>query len=176
MIEGQEFGKQPRKPVGVPPINDLLSPKRVWNNQAIVPITAEDFAKIRDYARSHQLDANKIPLLKREPRCEQELLAAVVFGHKELGIDEIIRVRTAFPDLLVKIKGYAQEVHLELEVYSDGFFNHGHHEQVEKGKFKKDGKPVAVLCWIDNNKEVKGYVHQVYELQSLIREGKKIVW
>jgi hypothetical protein len=29
---------------------------------------------------------------------------------------------------------------------------------------------------IDNKRDVKNHVHQVYELQSLIREGKKIVW
>ena len=160
----------------VPPINDLLSPKRVWNDQAIVPISSDTFVRIRDYARSHEFDTSRIPLLKREPRCEQEVLAIVARGYDTLGIAEIVRVRKAFPDLLVKLKGRPEEVHLELEVYSDGFFSHGHHKQVENGRFQEDGKPVAVLCWIDNNKGVKDCVHKVYELQSLIREGKQIVW
>ena len=169
MIEGQEFGAQPRKgiPVGVPPIADLLG-RPIWNNQALVPIAADDFERIRDYTRSRQLDTAKIPLLGREPECEQELLAIVACGHKALGIAEIVRVRKAFPDLLVKIAGRSKEVHLELEIYSDGFFSHGHHEHVENGRFKEDGRPVAVLCWIDNNKHVKDRVHNVYELQSLI--------
>ena len=176
MIEVHKVGEQPRRPVGVPPINDLLCPKRVWNNQAIIPVTPNDFVRIRNYALSHQLDTDKIPLLKREPECEQELLAAVACGYKDLGITEIIRVRTAFPDMLAKIKGRSKAVHLELEVYSDGFFNHGHYKQVKNGRFKDDGIPVAVLCWIDNNKNMKDYVHKVYELQTLIREGKQMVW
>ncbi len=174
MIEGKPCGKQPRKPVGVPPINDLLSPKRVWNNQAIIPIAPEDYDRIRDYTFSHQFDTGKIPLLGREPHNEQELLAAVIFGHKKLGIEKIIHVQKAFPDLLVNIDG--KEVYLELEVYSQGFFSHGHHEQVRNRRFKADDIPVAVLCWIDNDKKVKDKVHRVYELQDLIREGKKICW
>lgn len=174
LIEGKPFGTQPRNPVGVPPISDLLG-KPLWNNQAIVPITAQDFEYIRDYALSHQFDASKIPLLGREPECEQEVLASVVYGYRELGIEQIIRVRKAFPDLLVRIEGNPSTVHLELEVYSEGFFLHGHDKQVEAGCFT-DGLPVAVLCWIDNEKKVKNYVHRVYELQSLIRGGKKIVW
>ena len=176
MIEGEPYGKQPRRAVGVLPINNLLSPKRVWNNQAIIPITVEDFDRIRAYTLSHQLDTEKIPFLGREPECEQELLAAVVYGHKKLGIEKIFRVRKAFPDLLVKIERHAEEVHLELEVYSDGFFAHGHNEHLRSRRFKEDGKPVAVLCWIEDNKKVRDCVHRVYELQSLIREGKKIRW
>jgi hypothetical protein len=176
MIEGLEFGKQPRRPVGVPPINDVVSPKRVWNNQAIVPIGPEDFAKIRDYVFSHEFNTDTIPLLARQPKNEQEVLSIVVSGHKGLGIERIIQVRKAFPDLLVRIEGHSREVYLELEVYSQGFFNHGHDDQVSKRQFTKDGKPVAVLCWIDNDKRVKDRVHRVYELQSLIRDGRKIVW
>ncbi len=100
----------------------------------------------------------------------------MVYGHKELGIEEIIQVQKAFPDLLVRIKGCAKPVYLELETYSHGFFAHGHHKQVRQRRFKADGKAVAVLCWIDNNGEVKDRVHKVFELQSLIRDGRKILW
>jgi len=175
MIEGKPHGKQPRRPVGVPPICDLLG-KSVWNNQAIIPVTADDFCRLRDYSLSHEFDTRKIPLFGREPENEQELLAAVVWGHKELGIRKIVRVRKAFPDLMVEMDGHPEPVHLELEVYSDGFFSHGHHEQVRDCRFTGDGKPVAVLCWIDNNQAVSHRVHRVFELRSLIREGKKVCW
>jgi hypothetical protein len=160
------------QPVGVPPIAGLLG-KSVWHTQAILPITAQDFGRIREYTTSHAFDPTKIPLIGRMPECEQELLASVVYGHKELGIEKIIRVRKAFPDLLVEIDGNLKEVHLELEMYSSGFFAHGHDKQVRKRCFKDDAKPVAVLCWIDDDPDVKDKVHRVYELQSLIREGKK---
>lgn len=176
MIEGKPCGKQPRQPVGVEPIDELLKPRKHFKQETIVPITAEEFSRIRAYTVDHQFDTRRIPLFGREPECEQELLAAVVFGHKKLGIQEIIRVRKAFPDLLVKLEGHSKEVHLELEVYSEGFFTHGHDEQVRNRRFKGDGKPVAVLCWIDNDPRVKNRVHRVYELRSLIREGKTIRW
>jgi hypothetical protein len=176
MIEGEAFGRQLYCRVGVPPINDLLTPKRVWTHQAIIPISEDDFDRIRRYVFEHKLDTSELPLLHREPDNEQELLAMVIHGQKKLGIEKIIRVRTAFPDLLVKIKGSPKEVHLELEVYSQGFFSHRHRDQVRKRRFKKDGKPVAVLCWIDNNKDVRKYVHRVYELQDLFRERKTMRW
>ena len=184
LIEGKACGRQPDRPVGVPPIDDLLK-RRAFNRTMLVPITAKEFANVRDYTLSHEFDPGKIPFLGREPKCEQEVLAVVVSGHKELGIERIVRVQTHFPDLLVKIKGKAEEVHLELELYSKSFLAHGHAQQVDKkGRFlgktggKADKKPVAVLCWIDNakNEALKPYVHRVYELQTLIREGKKIRW
>lgn len=175
MIQGRVYGRQPKHPVGVPPIADLLR-KSVWNNQAILPITVEDFDRLQDYAIRHEFDPAKIPLIGREPECEQELLAMVVYAHKELGIEQVIRVRKAFPDLMVKIQGNPDPVHLELEVYSSGFFGHGHDKQVRNGCFKEDGRPVAVLCWIKDNPDVKDKVHRVYELQSIIRNGKKICW
>jgi hypothetical protein len=175
LIEGKQCGHQPKEPVGVPPLADLLS-KPMFHNQGIVPISHDDFDRIREFTLSHQLDKNWIPLLKREPENEQELLAVVVYGHQELGIEEIIRVRKAFPDLFVKIAGGPEKVHLELEVYSEGFFSHGHDKHVSNCQFNKDGQPVAVLCWIDNKPDVKKCVHRVYELRSLIRERKKIVW
>jgi hypothetical protein len=175
LIEGDACGVQPMEPVGVEPIDDILG-RTLWKNQGIVPITADDFDAIRQHTLSRQFDTKKIPLLGREPENEQEVLAAVVYGHKQIGIDKIIRVRKAFPDLMVQFEGSSEEVHLELEVYSEGFFSHGHHNFVSERRFTGDGKPIAVLCWIDNKKDVKNHVHRVYELQSLIREDKKMVW
>jgi hypothetical protein len=142
-----------------------------------------------------QLNPKAIPLLMREPRFEQELLAIVVCGHKALGIEKISRVRKAFPDLQVKLKGKREEIHVELEMYSKGFISHGHKHHVDKqGRYprtkepkepKEPKRPVAVLCWIDNEKgrtlrktaeKAKDYVHKVYELQKLLRDGKQIRW
>lgn len=174
-IEGDACGVQPIEPVGVKPIDDILG-RTLWKNQALVPITADDFDVIRQHTLSRQFNTKKIPLLGREPENEQEVLAAVVYGHKQIGIDKIIRVRKAFPDLLVQFQGSSEEVHLELEVYSEGFFSHGHHNFVSERRFTGDGKPIAVLCWIDNKKDVTNHVHKVFELQALIREDKKMVW
>jgi hypothetical protein len=175
MIEGKPFGEQPRQPVGVRPIDDLLS-RRTFKQTTFVPITSRESENIRTETLSLQFDTKRIPLLHREPENEQELLSTVVYGHKALGIEKIVRVRKAFPDLLVEIEGNPGEVHLELELYSSGFFSHGHDKDVVDRAYKEDGRPIAVLCWIDNSAKVKDQVHRVYELQSLIREGKKITW
>jgi hypothetical protein len=175
MIEGEACGDQPMEPVGVEPIDDILG-RTSWKNQTLVRISAEELHRIRQHTLSRQFDTKKIPLLGREPENEQEVLASVIYGHEELGIRNIIRVRKAFPDLLVQFDGSSEAVHLELEVYSGGFFSHGHNNFVSDRKFTGDGKPIAVLCWIDNKKDVKDHVHRVYELQSLIRENKKMVW
>lgn len=184
LIEGKPCGRQPDQPVGVPPIDDLLN-RRTFAQTTLVTVTDKEFKDIRDYTLSHEFNPVKIPFLGREPKCEQEVVAVVVSGHKELGIERIVRVQTHFPDMLVKIKGKAEEVHLELELYSKSFLTHGHARQVDnKGRFPRktgknaDKKPVAILCWIDNTKSgvLKPYVHRVYELQSLIREGRKIRW
>jgi hypothetical protein len=119
-------------------------------------------------------------------------LALVAFAHARLGIDKIIRARTRFPDLLEKLKGKKGPVHLELEVYSSSFFNHDHHLQLGRGGTFSDirdleyGKrPVGVLCWIHDDKDsparsgrmrVQDRVQRVFELQSLIRENKRIRW
>lgn len=184
LIEGKACGIQPMEPVGVKPIDDILG-RTLYKNQALVPISADDFDIIRQHTLSRQFDTKKIPLLGREPENEQEVLASVVYGHKQLGIKRIIRVRKAFPDLLVELEGCEEEVHLELEVYSEGFFSHGHnsHANLTQKRFTEVGKslPIAVLCWIDNRKKLDGksvqsFVHDVYELQTLIRKGTTIVW
>lgn len=175
IIEGKQFGKRLSHPVGVPPLDDLLG-RPHFKSEALVPISSEEFQRIYDYTLGHQFNTEKIPLLGRQPTCEQEVLSIVVSAHKKIGIEKIIQVHKAFPDLLVKLEGHPQEVYLELEVYSQGFFSHAHDKQVRNRRFTKDNIPVAVLCWVDDNKRVKDSVHRVYELQSLIREGKKIVW
>jgi len=115
--------------------------------------------------------------LGREPLCEQEVIAVAVAGHPKLGIDKILRIRTRFPDMLVKLRGKAEPVHLEVEVYSSSFDAHGHANQVWGGKFREDRRSVAVLCWVDDaDDRLRRRVHDVYELQTLIRDNSKIKW
>jgi hypothetical protein len=175
LIEGKQYGEQPREPAGVRPIDDLIQ-RPTFKQATFIPITADEFNRIRNTTLDSQLNTETIPLLGREPQNEQELLSMVVHAHKTLGIEKIFRVRKAFPDLLVKIDGSPGEVHLELELYSKGFLNHGHSKCVADRSFKEDGKPLAVLCWIDNADDVKKLVHKVYELRQLIRQGKKLAW
>jgi len=175
MIAGKHYRHPLSAPVVIPPIQRFLS-RRMFNQATITQISKKEFERIQNYTSNHRLDPTKIPLLGREPRSEQELVAVVACGHKKIGIEKIVRVQTAFPDMLVKIKGRAEPVHLELEVYSTAFLDHGHQHQVRQRRFK--GEPVAVLCWIDDDwgKALKPYVHRVYVLQALIREGRKIRW
>jgi hypothetical protein len=178
MIEGCPTGRQPRngQPVAVPPIHVLLK-RSVFNNEAITPIKQEEFELIRRYVLRHQFDNKKIPFLGREPYTEQEVLAMVVVGHKALGIEKILRLQTRFPDLLVKLKGHREPVHLELETYSQSFLQHGHHRHVRNGMLRKgDKRQVGVLCWIHNDTKVERHVHRVYALQDMLRDNQKIRW
>ncbi len=193
MIEGKTFGKQPGCPVTVPSINDMLwefRQKKVVGRTALIRISREEFDHIRDETFRLELDPRKIPLLEREPVCEQEVLSVVVAGHdKPLGIDKILEVQTRFPDMLVEIDG--EQIWLELEVRSLDFSSHAHIEQlrrISKGKFKgkreakrvdkDDTRKVAILCWVDNDKnhELKKSVRglHIFELQSLLRTGGRI--
>lgn len=156
----------------------------IGTSQTLVPIKGEnEFERVRDYTLTHELNPRDIPFLGREPRNEQEVLAVVFCCHQKLGIEKILRVRTAFPNLLVKLKGKAESVHLEVETYSKSFLLHGHAGQVHNRQFKTDEKaerkPVGVLCWINNaktDKKLKNCVHAVYELQQLIRDEEEIRW
>jgi hypothetical protein len=185
MIKGKEYGKQPLCPVEIPPISDLLG-RRIFNNQAITPgISEKDFNCIRDKAFSLEFDTSTIPLLGRQPRCEQEVLSILVAGYKQFGIKKILKVQTRFPDVLVDIGG--KEIWLELEVYSEGFKHHWDDLQRTPGirnrrkarlRDSDDTRPVAVLCWRDNDKKyrlkksIQGL--KVFELQTLLRTGEKI--
>lgn len=189
LIEGKVFGKQPSCPVTVPSINDMLwkfRRRKVVGRTALIHISQEEFEHIRNETFRLELDRHKIPLLEREPVCEQEVLSIVVAGHKEtLGIENILKVQTRFPDMLVNIGG--KEVWLELEVYSEGFWHHWDDlrhipnirgKRQAKLKDESDNRLVAVLCWVDNDKnhELKKCVRglHVFELQSLLRTGEKI--
>lgn len=172
MIKGREYGRQPRWPVEVLSIRELLNGRNIWQQESITPITGDEFEKIGETVFERELDPRRIPLLRRQPDCEQEVLSIVVAARTQLGIKEIIRVRTRFPDLLVNIGGI--KVWLELELYSQHFEDHGHVEQLVTIR-RDEGYPVAVLCWLDNAKNCKWRKKvTVYELQSLLREGKKI--
>ena len=178
MIKGRPFGPPVHHPVVIPPIRTFLS-RSMFNQATITQIPRRDFERIQKYTMRHWLDPQKIPLLQRAPLSEQELLAIVACCHKEVGVEEILRIQTRFPDMLVKVKG--KELHLELEVYSSTFLSHGHNMQVRDRQFKDDKnnkKPVAILCWIDDDKggKLRSYVHKVYELQSLIRTRRRIRW
>jgi hypothetical protein len=189
-IEGKPIGRQPEAPVGVPSISVLLK-RQTFNQTTFVPISGGEFERIRAYVERHEFNAADIPLLGREPNCEQEVLAIVLSGHEDLGIEKIDRVRTGFPDLLVKLRGKKDPVHLELETYSSSFLDHGHQHAILKGGFATDSNsgssrsPVGVLCWIDDDKHrkhtrsrpaVRSYVQRVFELQSLLRNKKRIRW
>lgn len=190
LIEGRPLRIRIDHPIAVPPIDAMLK-RRAFNQTTFVPISAIEFYRIKQYVKDHRFDPATIPLYGREPQCEQEILSLVTFAHKQLGIERILRARTRFPDMLVKLKGKRQPVHLELEVYSKSFLIHGHHLQVGREGMFTDmdeavgRKPVGVLCWIDDDKHspktrtksrVQDYVQRVFELQSLIRENKRIRW
>lgn len=175
IIKGKPCGTPLRWHVGVRPVSELLG-RKTFNQQAITEIGEREFNHIRNEVLNLQFDTRKIPLLRRPPRCEQEVLSIVIAAYAQLGIKRIIRIRKAFPDLFVELEGRREPVHLELETYSQGFRLHGHQRQVRNRCFKEDGRPVAVLCCVDNDKGVGNDVHRVYELQSLLRDKKKIRW
>jgi hypothetical protein len=78
---------------------------------------------------------------------------------------------------------------LELEVDSLGFWHHWddlrripgrRNARLAKLEDEEDDRPVAVLCWVDGDKdrELKESVRdlRVFELQTLLRENRKIRW
>ncbi len=191
LIKGKPIGPRVDQPIAVPPINALLR-RQTFSRTTFVHVDAKEFKRIQKYVKSHRFDPANIPLFGREPVCEQEVLSLLTFAHQKLGIERILRARTRFPDLLVKLQGKRDPVHLELELYSKSFLNHDHHLQIGRGGMFTDKhdrsigrRPVGVLCWIDDDKSspktrtktrVQDYVQRVFELQTLIREHKKIRW
>jgi hypothetical protein len=169
----------------VPPIEALLGGRRVYRQATLVPISKGEYESIRREVRKRELDPKRIPVFGREPRYEQEVVAMIACGHRQLGIEKILRLRTAFPDMTVKLRGRADPVHLEVEVYSKSFLTHGHGDDIDgKGRFKEiregkpDKKPVGLLCWVndENHRNLARRGIRVFELQELIREGRRIVW
>jgi hypothetical protein len=183
LIEGRPFGTRLDDPVVIPPIGNFLGNKP-FSRRTITRISKKEFEGIRKWIRDHRYSPENIPCLKRDPQNEQEVLAIIASKPERFGIEKIIRVQTRFPDMLVKLKGKAEVVHLELELYSKSFLNHGHAEQVRNRRFrgnansKGDNKPVCVLCWIDDAKSrtVTRHVHRIYVLRDLLKDRKPIRW
>jgi hypothetical protein len=180
-IKGRAIGWQPSFPVTVPPIDELLG-RKTFGRATLTPIVKDEFERIRRKVKELELDPERIPMLNRDPRNEQEVIGILLAARSELGIERIDRIRTGFPDLRVKLLGKRELVHLEVETYSYNFVSHGHSGQVRGGMFKtKDENeklPVAVVCWYDNDKrgEVAARVHKVYELRSLLQRKQHIRW
>ncbi len=177
LIKGESLGKPLSDPVVIPPLSRFVK-RPMYAAKTITGITRQEFESIRDYTRSHQFNPKEIPCLGREPRSEQEVIAIIASCHKQLGIEKIIRIQTGFPDMLVKIKGKAEAVHLEVELNSISFLAHKHAQHVKARRFVGDKKPVGVLSWIadDKNGALTHHVHRVFELRTLLREGKTIRW
>ncbi len=182
-IRGAVLGRSLPFPVTVPSINKLLKrKKKVFSQQTLTPIYKEEFDRLRQEISKLQLAPERIPLLNRDPRCEQEVVGMLIAARKKLGIEKIDRVRTRFPDLRVKLAGKRELVHLEVETYSSSFLLHGHQHQVRGRMLKTEDKseklPVAVVCWNhdDESGEVARCVHKVYELQGLFQRREKIRW
>lgn len=183
LIKGESLHAPLADPVVIPPLSSFLE-KKLFSRRTITRISKQQFEEIRAYTRDHRFSSERIPCLKREPRNEQEVLAIIASDPMRFGISKIVRIQTRFPDMQVKFKGKAEEVHLELELYSSSFLNHGHETQVRDYRFKGnskskgDGKPVGVLCWIDDDKDgaVKRHVHGIYELRDLLKHGDIIRW
>ena len=66
MIKGKKYGDQPRHPVTVPPINELLGYK-VVGPRTIIRIEREEFVHIRKETFRRYLDPREIPLLAQSP-------------------------------------------------------------------------------------------------------------
>ncbi len=182
-IRGEKCDTQPESPVEIPPITRIIG-KRLFQQQTITKIKAEDFEKIKSetfkWEKKWKECLPRVPLFKRRLSCEQELLCAVAFGHRELGIEKIISVHTGFPDLCVKMDGVAMNVHLELEKYASGFRDHLDDPRLKEGRF--EGADVGILCWVDDLEEKeddtirKSVCGRVYELASLLAKDGKIPW
>ena len=189
MIQGRRCEEEgyPCRPVAVPSIYQMLG-RHIQPYATVARIGEADFEIIRKETCLRELSPCRIPLLEREPLNEQELLSVVVWGHKQLGIEKIIKVQCRFPDMLVRIGG--EEVHFELEVDSLGFQEHIDKNQLRpvpegeklaaRVKDENDQRPVAVLCWVDGDLKhtLKEQVPdlQIFEVQALLRGEKKIPW
>jgi hypothetical protein len=177
MISGREHGAALRAPVAIPPLQTFIR-RPLFHRRTITRITREDYDRIRRYVRAHAFDPTRIACLRREPTNEQEVLAVAVAHQAQLGIQKFLRVQTRYPDTLVKLKGRARPVYLELEFYSSSFLAHGHQRHTRARCCKQDGIPVGVLCWIDDapSKTLGPIVHRVFALRDLIRDREPLRW
>lgn len=185
VIEGRTVAPELSGTVVVPPLRHFLG-KHFFNRKTITRITPEQFREIVGYVKQHRFNPTSIPGLHRDPRNEQEVLTIIASDPARFGIEKIIKVQTRFPDMKVKLKGKADEVHLELELCSSSFSNHGHAKHLCHGRFvgtkksKGDGNPVGVLCWLndDENNAVGRHVnHRIFELRDLLKHPKaRIRW
>jgi hypothetical protein len=186
-IEGKRLPEQPSyRPVTVPSLDTMLK-RDTFTQRTIVPLRdRHEFELIRNGVRRSELKPEDIPVLGREPLNEQEVLTIVAAAHHQLGISKILRVRTAFPDMLVRIG--RRELHLELEYDARGFWHHWH--DLRRGGRRnrraallrdlKDKRPVGLLCWVDSERArsrrrpIRNL--RVFELRSLLRAHRKIRW
>jgi hypothetical protein len=181
-IRGEPIRPLLRRPVTVPSINKLLG-RRAFGRQVLTPISKEEFDRLQQEIKELQLAPERIPLLNRDPRCEQEVVGILIAAHKQFGIEKIDRVQSKFPDLRVKLAGRKGLVHLEVETYSSSFILHGHQHWVRRGILKTEDQseklPVGVVCWShdDESDKVAACVHRkVYELKELLQGKKRIRW
>jgi len=187
MIEGKNAGPQPAMPVGIPPLTTLIG-KEIFHGQALVSIGRDAYERIRKHVLRNQLKPTDIPVLGREPRYEQEVVALIIAMQKQLGIEKLLRLRNAFPDLLVKLKGRREPVHFEVELYAKSFLAHGHPKQIKRrGKFseenalgKKETRAVGLLCWIndDTAREIpsQGKINRIFSLRDRLKSKEPLRW
>lgn len=181
VLKGKSVGKPLSFPVTVPSVTEMLG-KETFKQQTLTPITKEQFEKIQGIVMRRKMDAGKIPLLRRDPRNEQEVVAILVTAHKSLGIEQIERLRCGFPDMLVKLKGRRQPIHLEVETYSKSFLLHKHQLQMRGGRLitKVDAErlPVAVACWYHDAKNgcLSKHVRKVFEIRELLQKKQPMQW
>jgi hypothetical protein len=173
IIRGKPIGPRLSSPVVVPPL-PAFTKRQLFHRNTVLSLTGAEFRRICRYVAKHHFDPAKIPCLGREPLSEQEVLAIVVAHSRKLGIEQIIKIQTRFPDMLVKLRGRSEPVHLELELYSTSFIQHAHSEQMRAKRF--DGAPVAILCWVDDDRTgtLKRWVDHVIALSDLLRESRRI--
>jgi len=170
LIEGKPDGTPLKHRVLVPSIDWFFDTPK-FHQQAITPISKEEYDRICKYVRQHQAPPDAIPVFAREPETEQEVLAIFVASHKRLGIKRILRVQLAFPDVTVELEGVAEPVQLELELYGQSYISHGH----------PSNRKIGVLCWLNDDPTEKGErvadrVYKVCELRELLKHKWKIEW
>ena len=186
MIKGKPIGPQPPfGPVSVRPIDAMLR-RNVQKQATVITLRSiDEFRVVCKEASQRAFDPADIPVLGREPENEQEVLSIIAGAYGQLGIRKILRVQTPFPDMLALVG--RKEVHFELEYDSTTFKAHlddlrpiGRQRirRIAKVRDRRDQRPVAILCWVDGDKEwkIRKRVRnlRIFEMQSLLRERRRI--